>query len=159
MSFEFNSPLFIKTIDTGEEIILGSFNLPNTLTGIIEQKYMTAFLNVENMTIVNERLKMQIHGEATCNSLIAESDYFDINLITGVSPSWNGLIRFDFDSFPLNLGVDYYMKIIPYNYTRASKTSYLALSFNWPIANTTNTNATPWLRPLTFEPYLRMDVQ
>lgn len=157
--FEFHDPLFVKTMDTNEEVILGSFNLDNNYLGIVELEHLRVHLAIENFTITNERLKLQIHGESTCNSLIAESSEFIIADIDGLTSRWNGMIRFDFSPFPLNLAVNYYMKLVPVNYTRPSLNSFISFVFNWPISNTDNVNGTPWLRPITFEPFIGIKQQ
>lgn len=153
-AYEFSSPLFIKTLNTNESIIIGSINLPNTLAGITELKYVRAAINVENFVITNESFKMEIHGEATCSSKIAESSALRLADYPQITSRWNGLIAFTFTPLALNLNVTYYLKIVPSNYIRPSVDSYIAFAFDWPVSRLGNNNAIPWFRPIAFEPLI-----
>jgi hypothetical protein len=159
MSFEFNDPIAVKTIATGESLIFGGFTMPANYNGPVEIKHIRAMLVVENTPITNQGLVAEIHRNSDCTSLISQSSVFQISQISNISSRWIGLIRFDFPPTAIQFNLMYWIKVIPQNYTRIDKDSFMGLVFDWPIAHTTNEDEIPWKRPLLFENYVLIGKQ
>jgi hypothetical protein len=152
MSFNFNTPVVCKTLNTGESQVLGAFNLVDSYSGILELKHIVVGANLVNMPTVNQFARLELHLDITGNSKIAESDLFHFSQIENIATSWNGLIRFDFANIPLNLSVNYYPKFVPVSYTRAIG-SYMGLTFDWPITHTTIVDDNPLNHPIRMGAY------
>jgi len=136
MSFQdFNSPIACKTLNTNESQTLGSFNLVNSYSGILELKHFVLGVNVVNMPDMNITCRLEMHLDPTGNSKIAQSDLFYFNKISASPIDWIGNIRFDFANLALNLNVNYYPRFIPVTYTRPLN-GYIGLIYDWPISST-----------------------
>ncbi|MGV8130685.1 MAG: hypothetical protein ACP5N7_01120 [Candidatus Pacearchaeota archaeon] len=150
--YEFNDPIFVKTLDTAESFIIGSYKLPTTYTGAKELNYIMVAINIENMSITNEGFKLQLHADSTGNSLLVESAISNLSEIPNISTRWNGLLRFTFPIYPLSTSIFYYMKIVPINYVRPVG-GHIGLTYDWPASHTQNVSSTPYNRPIFHKVY------
>lgn len=129
MAFQdFSETLYIKTMDTGEEIRVGSFATANNM----ELKYIRLTLYIDGATPTNEQIRMKIYSDSGFSSLLYTSDWSTLSDITGVSSRWLGWVRVDFNRENINKNKTYYATIESQNYTRILGTYDIGFAYDFP---------------------------
>jgi hypothetical protein len=144
---DFPKKLFIKTIDTGEQIKCGAHKFVNSM----ELKNIRLGIYINGQIPTNENMTLQLHSESTYGSLITSSNTIYLRDIPNVSSMWIGLVRFDFNYYPINTNLYYYIKLITADYTRNADTYYLGTIYDWPDYTYPNGNTNPILHPMKME--------
>ena len=135
MAFQdFADTQYIKTVDTGEEVRIGYFNVQESI--LLKYIRLTVYINGAKPT--TEKLKIELHLDSNYSSLYATSDWTELASIADdmTTNYWIGWVRVDFNREPINSNITYYPKIIFDNYTRNYVTEYyigVAVDFPFPI--------------------------
>lgn len=137
MSFyDFSAEQYVKTIDTGESIRMGNFQVASAL----ELAHIRVLLFIHGVTSLSgsEQIRLKIYSNQYyySSTLLYMSSWANINDITNLgSVDWIGWITIDFARENINKNFVYYVEAEFQNYTRNSETFYLGLShdFPWPI--------------------------
>ena len=128
MAFQdFSETQYIKTIETGETIRLGSFQT----TSAIELKHIRLTMYVKGGWAGTEQGYIEVYHNTKYESTEFIGDTMELNTIT-VGDHWIGWVRFDFDRFPLNPNTTYYPVFKTANYT-STPTRLIGLSFDFPF--------------------------
>jgi hypothetical protein len=147
---QFYSLNLFKTIDTSEEIKLGSF------TGFddLEISNIVVKIFIHGNIVGNERMRLKINSvSANERKSLLTSDWSNLYQIEGISEYWYGNLRFDFSS-KLKLSGDntYYLVLETENYTRTSF-FYLAIKHDYPEPVNTSSATGTYSSPLEFKIY------
>lgn len=136
MSFtDFSEDQFIKTVDTGEKIKMGSFQTPENG----ELVYMRITPYWEGKIPTTEQVRLNIYSNPEYTALLYQSDYSDLVDISNKSTNWIGWLRIDFNREPVNLNSTYYVEAEYNNYTRTgSYFQSLCWDFPFPIYGSSN---------------------
>lgn len=121
----YNKYSAVKTIDTGEDILLGGFKFDSDFDVI----HMVLFILVQGGPVTTEQMKIEVHGEENCVSKLFESNTINIMDINSTSSVWRGYVRFDFNYQNINKDIYYYLRLVTTNYTRGL--NVLATFFDW----------------------------
>lgn len=107
-----------------------------TFSEYLELKHIRVCLFF-NGSFVGEKLTLELHGSQFYDSKIADST--EITL-TADQSNWIGLIRFDFNSVPVNPSKQYWLKLKSASYTRNMDIKYLGSvqDYPYPVACTGN---------------------
>ena len=143
---DFSKVQYIKTIDTGELVKIGSFNTVNNL----ELKYMRLTVYVESMALTTEQIRINIYSDIDCTSKLFSSDWCTLSDISGLSSRWIGWVRIDFNRQPINKLLTYYAAIESQNYTRTAS-NYIGCSFDFPFPIYENNENDFYNHPLQFQ--------
>jgi len=135
MPFEkYPSKMFFRTLDTGEELRLGTVELPaaasNTRQGF-ELRHLRLALYKHGAHGGSEQLRVRIYPNADHATPVHTSDWLSLSSITTLSTYWLGWLRFDFARAHL-WGLTYHVTVQAQNYTRNGDSYYLGFKFDWP---------------------------
>ena len=143
---DFSDVQYIKTVDTGEEISIGSFIPPKNM-GIA---YMRSTIFISGQVPTTERMRINIYSDLDNTSKIFASDWSNLNEIVGVTSSWIGWIRVDFNKEPLNKYLSYYPTIELDGYTR-TPTYFIGFCYDFPFPIYDNAEPLFYKHPLQFQ--------
>ena len=130
--FDFAETQYIKTVDTGEEIRVGSFKTAENL----ELQYMRPTIYITGTTLVtDERIRVNIYSERTYSAILYQSSWSNISEISGlmVKDRWIGWIRVDFNRENINKNITYYPTIELDNYTRDGQNFFIGFAHDFPF--------------------------
>ena len=131
MSFkDFSNVQYVKTIDDGEIIKIGSFKVQNSL----ELAFMRVMIIFSNYPVTNETAKLNIHSAESVDSetILFSSQDAQLSLISGLANNWIGFLTFTFDRQPITSARTYYPTFEVSNYNRVDD-SYIGLSADFPF--------------------------
>lgn len=123
----FPETLYVKTIDTSEEIKLGSIKVTNSL----ELANIRVFLYIKGTLGGTEQIKVHLSSDVSCTKKIISSDWSDLSGLP-VGGNFLGWVRTDFNREGLNQNITYYCSLELNNYTRNADTFYLSGVFDFP---------------------------
>lgn len=126
---DFSDTQYIKTVDTGEEIRMGSFFPPKNM----EIAYMRPTIFISGAMPTTEEIRINIYSDETTTSKLFSSAWSKLSDISGVTASWIGWIRCDFNRQPINKFIKYYPTIELQNYTR-TPSYFIGFSYDFPFA-------------------------
>jgi len=130
MAFQdFAADQYIKTVDTGEEIRVGSFQTIKNL----ELKYIRLTIYIDGAIPTNEQVRVNIYSDIGTTSKIFSSEWSNLSEINGVSSRWLGWVRTDFDRQNINKELIYYPTIELNNYTRVPGSYYIGFCYDFPF--------------------------
>jgi hypothetical protein len=124
---DFADKQYIKTIETGETIRLGSFST----TSAIELRHIRLTMFVQGGWTGAEQGYIEVYHNTKYLSTDYVSDLMEINTIS-VGAYWIGWVRFDFDRFPLNPNTTYYPVFKMNNYV-GSPSQFVGLCADFPF--------------------------
>jgi hypothetical protein len=125
---DFSDTQYIKTVDTGEEIRIGSFFPPKNL----ELAYMRATIFISGAVPTNEEMRINVYSDDAYSSKLFSSEWSKLSDIEGVTSYWIGWLRVTLDRQPLNKFIKYYHTIEFRNYTR-TPTYFLGAAYDFPF--------------------------
>ena len=125
----FPRDLFVKTIDTGEEIVIGEIQTGHAL----ELKYLRAILYKHGTGAGTERCRINIYSDEGRTSLLYQSAWSSLSDIEDLSTMWLGWVRFDFAGESLNQNLSYFATIETDGYTRNADAFFISYVFDWPV--------------------------
>ena len=123
----FPETLYVKTIDTSEEIKLGSIKV----TSELELAHIRVFMYIAGTLGGTEQIRVHLCSDADCSKKIITSDWSDLSDLS-VSGDFLGWIRTDFSREGLNPNITYYCALELNNYTRNGDTFYTSGVFDFP---------------------------
>lgn len=144
---DFSNIQYIKTIDTGEEARMGGFK--TAVNTELEHIRPTIYINAG--TITTEEVRINVYSDPGASSKIFSSSWAKLSDIEGLSTSWIGWIRVDFDRQPLNKYIWYYTTIELRNYTRVVGGYYIGFSYDFPFPKYDNSEIYFYRHPLQLE--------
>jgi hypothetical protein len=148
MSFlDFPKRLFVKSIDTAEEIKCGAHKYVDNQ----EMRHLRVGVLINGQVPTTENMQLQLHSESTYSSLIVSSNIIYLRDIPNAPTRWVGLIRFDFPYFPVNNNNYYYIKLLVADYTRNADIYYLGAVYDWPDYTYPNGETSPIFHPIKME--------
>jgi hypothetical protein len=130
---QFSEQQVVKTIDTGEEILVGAFKLPAQQ----ELKHIRLGIYINGVSSMggSETMQLKINSDPLGTKTIFSSDVISINsttIPTLGSTNWLGLVRFDFERQSINPNITYYPSLVVNNYTRNADTYYISGRYDFP---------------------------
>jgi len=139
MAFKnFPDELAVRTINTGEEVHLGSIN--TSVDQELGAIYLTMFKHGAHAG--TEQFKLNLYSDPTRTGTPISSNTISVSDITSmVSSDWMGRIRYDFARENINLNTTYEVTIQPVMYTRSANSFYFSAVLDWPV--NTNLNNSP----------------
>ena len=140
---------YIKTVDTGEEIRMGSFK--TVKSG--ELRFIRITMYWIGKIPDTEQVRVNIYSDSGYDSLLYQSDWRDLGDITGATSEYFAYVRCDFDRVNLNKENTYYIAAEYNNYTRNGSTYYQALVYDFPFPKNDNSEEIFFDHPLQFEIY------
>jgi hypothetical protein len=146
---DFPKKIFIKTIDTSEEVKCGAHKFTNNM----ELRYIRLCILINGQVPTTEKMQLQLHSESTYSSLILSSNQISLIDIQNVTSRWIGMIRFDFNYYPINTNLYYYIKLITTGYTRNADAYYLGVVYDWPDYTYPNGSVSPANHPIKMEDF------
>lgn len=145
---DFSNIQYIKTIDTGEEIRMGGFKVASNS----EIEYMRPTIYINNGTITNEEMRVNIYSDYGTTSKIFSSSWTKLSDISGMTTLyWIGWVRVDFNREPLNKYIWYYPAIELRNYTRVFGGLYIGAAYDFPFPKYDNGQPYFYRHPLQLE--------
>jgi hypothetical protein len=138
---------YVKTVNTGEEILLGAYKQKNHT----EVAYMNLYIFIEGGQPTLETMKIEVHRNAAGTMKAFESNTISLSDILNPSPTrWKGWVRFDFNRQNMNKNFYYFPKLIIANYTR-TPTYYISTELDWPIQSNPSITNNPIGRAMKLE--------
>lgn len=129
---DFADTQYTKTVDTGEEVEVGAFQLAKNLelSAIRPTIYITG-----TSSITTEKFRMNIYSDVGYTSLLYQSSYANISDIVGLTTKerWMGWVRLDFNRESINKNIKYYPTLEVANYTRNGDTFYVGFNYDFPF--------------------------
>ena len=150
---EFANVKYVKTMDTNEEVRLGSFSVgTNGLFGTIR---INTLISRFDLLSGSEQLKLKIYPDPSYFNIIGNSSYTrlsDIQFDTSDNNKKNflGYIKFDYDNIHLNKNLNYYPTITVENYTRADPFN-IGLCYDFPDPIIDNGGANFYDHPIAMQ--------
>jgi len=123
----FPETLYVKTIDTSEEIRLGSLKTAENL----ELAHIRVFLYVAGTMSGAEQIRIHLCSDAACTKKLITSSWSNLSGLP-VNGNFLGWVRTDFSRQGLNPNITYYTSLEINNYTRNGDTYYLSGVFDFP---------------------------
>lgn len=158
MSFlDFNEDQYIKTVNTGESILVGSFSTIDS--GELHAIRLLIYINSIADMVGNEQVRLGIYTDAECTFQLYLSSWTNIADIAlhdetyGTTQGWYGWLATYFSNENINQNLTYYLKADFNNYTR-SPTRYLGLGRDYPFPVYGPTLANFQDHPFGFQLYL-----
>lgn len=142
---DFSDKLFVKTIDTGEDLMLGGFKVAANQ----EIAHMVVHFHFNNHLPTIETAKIQIHADELGGSLLFESDVVNLSDVENIAADWIGAVRFDFARQNISKEFYYYPKLVLANYTRGA--GYIATVLDYPDETNTISVSSVTSYPTKFE--------
>lgn len=133
MSFlDFAKTQYIKTVDTGEEIRMGSFKDARNE----ELKHFRLSIYIQGTALITtEQVRVNIYSENTYTAKMFCSNWSNISDIENLQGDvgWIGWIRIDFNRENINKNLTYYPTIELNNYTRDAQDFYIGFCHDFPF--------------------------
>lgn len=142
----FPNKLWVKTINTGEDILTGGFKLNDHM----DLQHMIVYLLIKGEFPTTETAKLEVHRNNACTSLYCTSNTINLSDIKLNTKDYLVKVRFDFNKQPINKNFYYYPKIILSNYTRSSS-YFLGVVYDWPVEVYSTGSSNPLAQPLKTE--------
>lgn len=129
---DFADTQYIKSIDTGEEIRVGSFQTIRNEELVYYRP--TIYIN-GTATISNEKMRVNIYSDSAYTSKLYSSEWASLSDISGLTDTgyWIGWVRLDFNNENLNLNKIYYPTIEMSDYTRNGETFWIGACHDFPF--------------------------
>jgi len=148
MSFlDFPKTNYIKTVDTGEVIRMGTFKTVKS----IELTHIRVTIYVSGSAPTNERFRINVCSERTYSSILYQSNWVNVADIPGVTADWFGWVRADFDRQNINKNRTYYPSIELDNYSRIPGSFYIGFAWDFPFPIYNNSQPLFYNHPLQMQ--------
>lgn len=141
---DFAKDQYIKTMDTGELIRMGSFKVAKSM----EIKYARVTIFIDGQLQANEQIRINVYSDPTTTSLMYSSSWRSLSDITNVSERWLGWLRLDFDRQNWNKNYTYYLAIEAQNYTAILGTYTIGFAYDFPFPIYDNSQSLFYNHPL-----------
>ena len=126
---DFASTQYVRTIDTSEELRIGSFQTQDNF----ELSYIRLTAYIEGLDkISSEKVGIKIYSDDTYKHVIATSTAMSLSDIVGTGSRWLGWIRVDFNRENINKKLIYYPVVYTQNYTLDPVNVTLAFAYDFP---------------------------
>ncbi len=144
---DFAATQYVRTIDTGEELRLGSFSTEDHF----ELQYMRVTLFVDGISnITNEKIGIKIYSDDTYQHVLATSTLSPLSDIDATGTHWIGWVRVDFNRENINKSLTYYPTIYTQNYTYDPGTLELGFCYDFPYPIYDNSQNLFYNHPIQF---------
>lgn len=125
----FPDEIFVKTLDTAEEPVLGAYTFPDEH----EFAHVQIRILVHGTIAGNERLRLNVYNRPELNGIVARSEWVNVADFVG-GTYWLDLVRFDFPRTFVNANTYWFLSIETENYTRNADLYYISVVSDWPVA-------------------------
>lgn len=128
---QFSDRRAYKTLSTGEEARIGSFQVQNSI--YLRHTRLGIYINDFALLSGSEQITQKIYTDFGYTNLIATSSPSSLSNIDwdGSKPGFLGFFRIDWDYIPMNEKLVYYFAAEISGYTRTSD-FYVALNWDFP---------------------------
>ena len=127
---DFAKDQYLKTVDTGEEIKMCSFQSARD-----EQlRYIKIGVYWEGQTPTTEQVRATIYSDSDYSSQLYQTSFTDLVDVTNKGTNWIGWIRTDFPTIVnINKNLTYYLACDFANYTRNGDISFMSILYDFPF--------------------------
>lgn len=136
MAFKnFPDQQYYRDLQTDTTTPIGYFNVS---MGIELHQIVLTLLQMSTISSPYN-MRMHLYGNSTSTVPIFTSDWHELSASTllnddngtAYTENWTGIFPLDFDGFPLNPDVNYFMSVQTSGYTRVGDTFYLGINLDW----------------------------
>lgn len=157
---DFNEDQYIKMLDTGESLRLGSFQTQDD--GELFAIRSLIYINDVSQMTGNEEFRLGIYSDSECSLLMFSSDYSRIENIAlhdetyGTKKGWYGFVATYFNRENISSQHTYYLKAETNNYTRLGD-RYIGFGYSYPFPVYGSIGPKFTSSPIAFQIYMYMD--
>lgn len=141
----FSNVQFVKSVDTGEEVRCGRFQLQSSG----ELGAVRNLVYVQGTLAGTERMRTKFYSDANHTKLLYTSDWSPY-LTSALTGDWIGFLKTEYNKENINASLSYYIGVEFDGYTRNGETFYIGVcrDFPYPIYKITPTPLWFYQHPL-----------